>query len=176
MKIRTSRTVRSLLVTLSLALILTLSPVQEALAYSFTGQKQCTYYIYWRWGGSITSAHKSAFQQALTDWNGVQSVRRFVGGTSTAPGAIDTYTAKDGNYGLSTWYYDGSGCITSWVSKLNNYYYGNFTENRSTANHELGHILGLEHTNNPAIMKIGRNRLSIYVPQTDDINGVNALY
>jgi hypothetical protein len=176
MKLRTARASLFILLSVCLVLSLTLAPANEAAAYSFTGEKQCYFYVYWRWGGSITSLHKSAFQQALTDWNNSQGMRRFVGGTSSAPGAIDTYNENDGAYGKSVWYYDSDGCITSWASKLNDYYGNTFTTARSSANHELGHILGLDHTTNWAIMQVGRDRNVIYVPQTDDINGINALY
>jgi hypothetical protein len=48
---------------------------------------------------------------------------------------------------------------------------------RSTANHELGHLLGIADLNSgTAIMNVDRDRSSVYVPQTDDVNGVIATY
>jgi hypothetical protein len=46
---------------------------------------------------------------------------------------------------------------------------------KSTCVHELGHAMGLNDlTSGTAIMNVNRNRDSIYNPQSDDINGVNA--
>ncbi|PMB01483.1 hypothetical protein CEN49_27555 [Fischerella thermalis CCMEE 5273] len=146
-------------------------------AYSYNGYKQCTYYVDWRWGGNITSVHKDGFQQALTDWNGAQSKRRFKNGGSSAPGALDSYKSEsDYLNGKAIYYHDSRKCITSWVAKLNSINTKTYTHSRSTGNHELGHILGLAHTNNRAIMNTKRNRNEIYRPQTDDINGINNLY
>lgn len=163
-----------------LMLTLILFPL-NGFAYSYTGSEQCNYYVEWRWGGTLLNGEavfQNAFQQALTDWNNSQNARRYVNGGSDASGALDTYSEKDGKYGNSIWYTNLLGCVTSWVSKINRYYSltHEFTPARSTANHELGHILGLAHTNNPAIMNTSRNRYSMYTPQTDDINGVNNLY
>ena len=48
---------------------------------------------------------------------------------------------------------------------------------RSTANHELGHLLGIADLNSgTAIMNVDRDHSSVYVPQTDDVNGVIATY
>ena len=48
---------------------------------------------------------------------------------------------------------------------------------RSVACHELGHLLGLNDlTSGTAVMNTNRNRLTLYTPQTDDINGVSAGY
>jgi predicted Zn-dependent protease len=153
---------------------------QWTYAYSYTGNKQCYFYVNWRWGGSITDGHKAAFQQSLTDWNNAQSKKRFVNRTD-AEGVLDSYTnATDGYIGYTYTIQDSSNCITSWVSKVNKYYDADYlydpTYARSAAGHELGHVLGLAHTNNTAIMNPNRNYGQIYVPQTDDINGIANLY
>ena len=45
---------------------------------------------------------------------------------------------------------------------------------RSAAVHELGHPMGLyDLTSGTAIMNQNRDRTSIYVPQTDDVNNLN---
>jgi hypothetical protein len=50
------------------------------------------------------------------------------------------------------------------------------TRRRSTAGHEWGHALGLDHVGGSALMNDVRNRDTIYVPQSDDIKGIQALY
>lgn len=50
--------------------------------------------------------------------------------------------------------------------------------NKSTISHEIGHALGLAHTNNSATIMYtyGNPSRTVITPQTDDINGVKYLY
>lgn len=51
------------------------------------------------------------------------------------------------------------------------------TFRRSVANHELGHHIGIRHsTVSPAVMNSGRDRETVYLPQVDDVCGVNHRY
>lgn len=162
-----------------LLLILILSSHEQIYAYSYTGQRICTFYVDYRWGGSIISIHKHAFEHAVSDWNAVQSKKRFRNGGSTAPGVLDSYSTDKEELGVTNVVYNtDTNCTVAWASKINKYYTEThyLTPARSTGNHELGHTLGLDHTLNPAIMNVYRDRYEIHVPQADDINGVNALY
>jgi len=72
---------------------------------------------------------------------------------------------------------------TAW---LNNYYTQNYGiyQKLGSAGHEVGHLLGLQHLSTGAkIMNAyscgSQSRwctFGVYYPQTDDINGFNAIY
>lgn len=48
---------------------------------------------------------------------------------------------------------------------------------RSTAAHELGHAIGLDDlSSGNSLMSHSRDRSLIYTPQSDDLQGVNAIY
>lgn len=50
-------------------------------------------------------------------------------------------------------------------------------QKRSTAGHEMGHCLGVDHSNVAnALLKSGRNREVIFSPWQDDVNAINAKY
>jgi hypothetical protein len=140
---------------------------------------QPNYYVYYRWGGNISSGttYYEGFRQALADWNNAQGQRKFVRGGSTALGALDTYNVADGTYGTTNLSGNTStGSIKAWASKINRWYSKThtFTGARNTGGHELGHALGLHHTNNYAIMNA--RETGIKVPQLDDIKGINYIY
>jgi predicted Zn-dependent protease len=50
-------------------------------------------------------------------------------------------------------------------------------QKRSTAGHEMGHCLGIDHSDvSNALMRTGRNREVIFSPWQDDVNAINAKY
>lgn len=86
-----------------------------------------------------------------------------------------------GLYSADTYWFFGTH-VTSFEIKLNAItiaddaqIWNNFV--RSVLVHELGHSLKLDHNSrNDSIMNSARNRNTMFTPQADDINGVNAIY
>lgn len=152
----------------------------QTFAYSFTGDRMCNYYyVPIRWGGSINEEYKTTAATSMRDWNEAQNKRRFVQGDSSSSGVIDAYySSSDSYFGYSYWQTGMDSCTDAWVTKINTYYESNNDTDfgRSVVSHELGHILGLAHTNWSSLMNTDRNRYTLYTPQKDDINGVNELY
>jgi len=153
--------------------------VSKTEAVSYLGCKQNYFYVKWRWGGHLLeeSVARSAFQQALSDWNAAQDKRRFMNGGSSSTGVLDTYYDPNGDYGITHYYCSDDGSMTSWASKANVAVNQDYTPLRSTSNHELGHVLGLDHTSeSPSIMNTSRNRWELITPQDLDVDGIENLY
>lgn len=163
-------------------------------AYNFTGNRWPkksgqSYTVYLRYGMPNTSSYtiyRDAFASAVSDWNSSQSKISFNLSDSNAssPFYVGTYyTEFQEIYGECKCYGSfSSDYIFETVNVLlNTNNPGIQTKSktrRSVAGHELGHALGLHEENSVAnaLMNQNRNRETIYTPQTDDINGVNARY
>ena len=119
-----------------------------------------------------------AWECALVDWpTAYSSITTFQSSvTGNTLGMMNT--ASSSLYGKTT-YAQFLGTIFTFNVYLNvgNPNISGNNVARSTANHELGHLLGLDDISyGTAIMNSNRNRSSIYLPQTDDVNGVIAAY
>lgn len=112
--------------------------------------------------------------------------------TSTGFGYTTTCAANvvsllDANYSAVEW--DGLAQITvigtttvnAWAY-LNYFYTQTYDTNAtiSVAAHELGHVLGLNHEVGAVLMNVTTGdryyTLGVFLPQQDDVNGINAMY
>ncbi|WP_338555307.1 M57 family metalloprotease [Paenibacillus sp. KS-LC4] len=177
------------LLTAAILLLPALIFTSTAFAFTFTGHKwpksvNSTYNVYVKYATTNTT-YKAAFDTAVSDWNSAQSKIKFnlsALNTSTFS-TVGTQNVDDPSmYGACITYVSPGTTSTSYFTadiNIGNPSVVNFPQTRrSTTGHELGHALGLGHSSAPvtAIMNSSRNRENVYLPQTDDKNGINTLY
>lgn len=140
--------------------------------------------------GTLTSYDRTAFLNGISDWDGTGTPIWFVQSSSNP--RMYLYDENDGNNGYigyeddsisGFWCQNGYNQTLIAYVKLNTYYtsgmQGDIHSIESTAGHELGHGLGLNHVTFPALMYPSEDRYyswGIYKPQQDDENGVNYIY
>lgn len=134
----------------------------------------------YKWGDRLKTSGtviRNAFEDALYDWYWTPTKVKF-SYNSSSKNTLNSYYLNDSTeYGVTTINHTGSS-INYFTAKVNAGNSETSTKNvaRSAAGHELGHGIGLDHSSSKAIMNSSRDRTKVYVPQTDDINGVNARY
>ncbi|SFE87446.1 Matrixin [Paenibacillus algorifonticola] len=177
------------LLTVTTLILMTFIFTSSALAYSFTGHTWSktngnTYNVSVKYATTNTT-YRAAFDSAVSDWNSSQSKIKFNLSALNVSSLNKVGTQDVDNpslYGVCITYpISGTAKISYFTADLNigNPNVVNYSKTRrSTAGHELGHALGLDHVSVlvTAIMNSSRDRETVYTPQTDDINGVNALY
>ncbi len=150
-----------------------------SLAYVLNGTKQPNISaIAWK-EQLITREFYTPFVTAKNDWDATKSKVGFAMNTTSPEMIVLDYKSTDG--------YDAKTLVDNtkpeYIYLNYTYLFGNnSTELRSTNGHEIGHALGLDHPPKTGTTQIlmytlaYRNRNVLFTPQTDDVNGVNAIY
>lgn len=141
------------------------------------------------WNDQATQPAYDAFNYGASSWTSTPTKVWLVGpGTGAAGIYTNNYNYGNNGYDGITYY---TGCSGGWfydsnTSYLNSYYtyWYSYYERISVATHELGHAIGLGHSNPPLcngvpVMYYSTDRYvqcGIYTPQQDDVNGLNHLY
>lgn len=136
--------------------------------------------VQWKWGPDINTGGNWAYafaNVAEPNWDNT-STKIDLGYNSSAAGEYDVYNVADGNYGRAyVWcHWWDTDQIADFLAEGNLSVLPDATwdnEMAATAAHEVGHTLGLGHSTSAAVMNPSYSYSS---PQTDDVNGLNALY
>lgn len=136
-------------------------------------------FISYKWGASLKNGTiKTGWVNAGNSWRSKtkQNIRFYHDSRSVH--FLTRYTVANKNlYGkMVTTYNKKTKRVTKFKGYLNDYSVKKSSVAKSTGAHELGHALGLDHSNRKAIMNTSRDRTKVTTPQTDDLNGVKKIY
>lgn len=141
--------------------------------------------VAYNFGTSVSTTYKNVWLDAISSWNNAQTQVSLYQGSGTTGNVIcSTVTDTATNdYGYTyrgrnetTYYMTAAVC---YLNLNNSSVAAAGTISQSTACHEFGHALGLNHfssTTVSAVMNTSRNRNTVYTPKTDDVNAINYTY
>lgn len=135
--------------------------------------------VQWRWGTSINVSGywANGFRLASDAWvNAGAGI--WPSFSSSGQAKADVYSAQDQNDGINYWGYNCCWTI-AWFDAYGNVFnvpdaVENYTRIKQVSIHEMGHGLGLGHSNtSDAVMQANAPSTTL---AADDINGLNAMY
>lgn len=132
---------------------------------------------------SSESVDTTGWSDARNAWNSSPAFIDFYVSSTTHITTSDTYNSSVRWDGLTT-YYSSTGKYFDWATaELNYYYTQNYSrrEIQSVAAHELGHVAGLGDLSSGCILMnlytaVRWGQCGVNTPQSDDVNGIDALY
>ncbi|GGB72904.1 peptidase [Fictibacillus barbaricus] len=153
----------------------------SSFAYELEGYKMPATSTSYKWGSNLDSGSsviKTGFIDAMTNWENKTVWNDFFYNSNSLNTLNSWYEVSSSYYGRNTSYGVSDGVADYFKSEVNS---GNsnitkINVAKSTATHELGHAMGIDHNDINSIMNSARNREVLYMPQTDDINGIAAIY
>lgn len=128
---------------------------------------------------ACSDAYTPTFNASLAAWNNATPVVNLTE-SSESPNFVKDSAYADSWVGCYSYSYNPKDGTTLFNIRLNTSILDTKSSNyrQSVLVHELGHALSLADNppTSPSIMRYDRNRELIYVPQADDIHGVNVIY
>lgn len=153
---------------------------KETFAYKRTGWKLSSSTISYKWGASLKDGVlKTGWKNGAASWksktSGGAKMNFFY--NSSSVNYLTRFTEADTNYyGKMLATTNSKKIVTKYEGFLNDRAVKTSNVAQSTAVHELGHALGLDHTGGTSIMNSSRNRNTMTTPQSDDIKGADSIY
>ena len=133
---------------------------------------------------SGSSSINSVWNDAIYNWNQQSIVPNFDAKVTSGHDVEfkEIWDPDTDNDGYAFWSHDSSRQIYYAYAWINSAYTQKYSslKARSVASHEIGHILGLDHTSVCSLMESKTSdrydRCGVYTPQADDLRGINNLY
>jgi hypothetical protein len=145
----------------------------------------CCANLYLQYAASMYLGDSTVYDNGRAAWNQTSSANiYFWTASSSSIYATDQNNSSASWDGRTTYYYSGR-YFTSATVELNYYYFSTYNypagKKQGVAVHELGHVAGLAHNPSGCVIMTPYTSTrwetcGISTPQTDDVNGINALY
>lgn len=131
----------------------------------------------YNYNSNVKSTFRTAYGQAITSWRVANDIR-YVQKSSSVNSLAQENLGATTLHGNATTYRRSNNRVYRFIIRLNNQNANINKTNvaRSTATHEFGHTLGIDHNSEKSIMNTNRTRSTIYAPQKVDRDRINVLY